>query len=857
LTLPAGSRLGPYEIVAPLGAGGMGEVYRARDSRLAREVAIKVLPEELASDQSRLRRFEKEARSASGLNHPNIVTVYDVGSEGGVSYIAMEKVEGETLRRLLVGGALPVKKLLPIVSQVAEGLSKAHEAGIVHRDLKPENVMVTKDGLVKILDFGLAKPTHVGSGSDAGSHLPTETGTSPGMIVGTVGYMSPEQASGEAVDFRSDQFAFGSILYELTTGKRAFLKKTGVDTLSAIINEDPTPIVTLNPDVPVPLRWIVERCHAKDPEGRYASTKDLARELANVRDRLAEASSSGASMAVPRRRSILVPLALVAALAVGAILAALVGKSLWSTRPPRFRQLTFGSGTIVTPRFVPDGQTIVFGYQRQGGKLEILSTQPGGTESRSLGLPPGNILSISRSGEVALLVGGSWQRGTLARVPLAGGAPREILENVWGADWSPDGAGLVVIHSIEDKSFRVEFPIGHVLYENNEGEGNPRFSPRGDMIAVGVRDSILLIDPKGMKKARPFGASPGPLGMFAWSPTGDEIWFSREDRGVTSVDAVSLAGRRRRIVSLPGDFLLHDVSREGALLMERSTVDPAMVGLVPGDANERDLTWLDGSVPADISADGRLVLFTETGAGGGPAQSVYLWKADDAQAVRLGEGTALALSPDGRWALATVPGSQTALALLPTGAGEPRTLDLSGVHPGGSGSAHFPVAGTFFPDGKRVLVTGFEEGHGRRLYVVDLASGKPRPIGPEGAHITDASHGVSPDGKYVAARGPDRMSRLFPVDGGVDSAALPIPGASEGEQVVQWCTDGRRVFIIGDAGMYRLDTRTGRRELWKSWESFKNTGPNFNYFLPTPDGKWYVYGFFRMRSNLFLVDGVK
>jgi Tol biopolymer transport system component len=253
-----------------------------------------------------------------------------------------------------------------------------------------------------------------------------------------------------------------------------------------------------------------------------------------------------------------------------------------------------------------------------------------------------------------------------------------------------------VIHSVEGaKKFRVEFPIGHVLYESNQGERNPRFSPRGDVIAVGKGDSILLLDPKGSKKPRPFGASPGLSGMFAWSPTGDEIWFCSGDRGVTSVEAVSLAGRKRRIVSLPGDFLLHDVSREGALLMERETVNPAMVGLVPGDTNERDLTWLDGSVPADISADGRFVLFTETGAGGGPAGSVYLWRAGDAQAVRLGEGTALALSPDGRWALATVPGSQTTLALLPTGAGEPRTLDLSGVHtpPFGWPGPSFPTAG--------------------------------------------------------------------------------------------------------------------------------------------------------------------
>src|SRR6266566_3072851 len=235
MTLSSGTRLGVYEVIAPLGAGGMGEVWRARDTRLSREVAIKVLPADVSSDPSRLKRFEKEARSASALNHPNIVTIYEIGSSDSISYIAMERVDGKTLRELLFGGALPIKKLLPIAVQIADGLAKAHEAGIVHRDLKPENVMVTKDGLVKILDFGLAKLTSSMSGSDEGSHLPTETGTSPGMILGTVGYMSPEQAAGQPLDFRSDQFSFGSILYEMAAGKRAFQSKSAVETLAAII----------------------------------------------------------------------------------------------------------------------------------------------------------------------------------------------------------------------------------------------------------------------------------------------------------------------------------------------------------------------------------------------------------------------------------------------------------------------------------------------------------------------------------------------------------------------------------------------------------------------------------------------
>ena len=307
----------------------MGEVYRARDARLSREVAIKVLPESLASDVERLRRFEKEARSASALNHQNIVTIYDIGSESGVSFIAMELVDGVTLRELLASGPLPTKRLLQISPQIAEGLARAHEAGIVHRDLKPENVMVKKDGLVKILDFGLAKLASTGSGSDEASQLPTMTGTQPGVVVGTVSYMSPEQASGQTVDFRSDQFSLGSMLYEMATGRRAFQRKTAIDTLSAILNDDPEPLATANPQAPAPLRWIAERCLAKEPRLRYASTEDLARDLASLRDHVSEVSSSSGTVPASRgsnRRRLSLPVLGAVAAALALILAGVLGQ---------------------------------------------------------------------------------------------------------------------------------------------------------------------------------------------------------------------------------------------------------------------------------------------------------------------------------------------------------------------------------------------------------------------------------------------------------------------------------------------------------------------------------------------------
>src|SRR4030081_2115545 len=284
MALAPGTKLGSYEIIAPLGAGGMGEVYRARDTHLGRSVAIKILPAAFSADSDRLRRFEEEARSASALNHPNIVTIHELGQDGSTHYIAMELVEGKTVRELLVSGLLPVRKAIEIAAQVADGLTKAHEAGIAHRDLKPENLMISQDGFVKILDFGLAKLT-----SPSGEHSDTcTTSTTPGLVLGTLGYMSPEQASGDRLDFRSDQFSFGLVLYEMVTGKRAFHRSTAADTLVAILREQPEPIGMQNPDAPAPLCWAIERCLAKEPDKRYVSTRELARELAAIRDRFSE-----------------------------------------------------------------------------------------------------------------------------------------------------------------------------------------------------------------------------------------------------------------------------------------------------------------------------------------------------------------------------------------------------------------------------------------------------------------------------------------------------------------------------------------------------------------------------------------
>jgi eukaryotic-like serine/threonine-protein kinase len=477
MTLSAGTKLGPYEILAPLGAGGMGEVYRARDERLKREVAVKVLPAELAADADRRARFEREARAASALSHPNILTIYDIGSSNETVYIAMELVEGGTLKDLTASGPVPTRKLLELATQVADGLAAAHAAGIVHRDLKPANVMVSRHGFAKILDFGLAKLVTPEQTEVSGMQTAAGDATRPGMVMGTVGYMSPEQAAGRTVDYRSDQFSFGSILYEMATGKRAFERGTTAETLTAIIREEPEPVSQLNARIPAPVRWIVERCLTKDPEDRYGTTKDLARDLAQIRDHLSEApvsaEVSGARNAEPvkPRRSRLPFLAGAAVLAAAVGIAAYtIGKKSSAAIPPSFRQLTFQRGQIFSARFAPDGQNVLYSGAWEGRPTEIFVARLDSPESRPFGLRGADVLSVSPSGELAVALhshlSGPFERsGMLARIGITGGGtPREIQDDVQSASWLPDGTAFAIIRDVAGRS-RVESPIGKVLYE--------------------------------------------------------------------------------------------------------------------------------------------------------------------------------------------------------------------------------------------------------------------------------------------------------------------------------------------------------------------------------------------------------
>ncbi len=878
MTIASGTRLGHYEILTPLGAGGMGEVWRARDTRLGRDVALKILPADFSSDAERLKRFEREARAASALSHPNIVTIYEVARVDSTSFIAMELVSGKTLRTLIGGAPVPLRRLLAIAPQIAEGIARAHAAGIVHRDLKPENVMVTDDGHVKILDFGLAKLTHPELDSAESKEAPTvSAGTRPGIAMGTVGYMSPEQASGHPVDYRSDQFSLGSVLYEMATGAPAFMRPTTAQTLAAIIEDEPEPIGTKAPRTPAPLRWVIQRCLAKEPKGRYASTEDLERELADLRDHVSELSTSaGIAIEEPRRRGRLGPVGLAAACV------AILGAVFWlgrrveraGTSQPRFRQLTFRGAGIGTARFAPDGQTIVFSAQTEGRPPELFSMRLDSPEVRSLGLPPAHILSISNSGEMAILLlrpfalfqrvthlaDQVWFRdpslldGTLAQASLAGGAPRELLEDVSFADWASAGGGLAVVHRVGNRN-RLEFPIGRALYESEDVRLNyVRASPRGNRLAFKDWSVTLLKEADGRVHSLP-----EDVYEIAWSEASGEIWYTLPRGDSTELSAIAPGERNRLVARLGADFVLYDIAADGRVLLGRVENSTEILGSFPGETRERNLSYFNSSFAWDLAGSGDTLLFTDVGPGVGvESSSSYIRKTDGSAPKRLAPGWGTgALSPDGRLVLSGAPSEANHL-LIPTGPGQTRNVSRQGIEFMHTESAR----SGFFPDGGRIFFTGYEGGRGRRIWVQDLEGGKPRAITPENT----SRPVLLGDGRFVCARGPDFEWRLYPTDqqgearkvAGILPGEEPFRSTPDGKLYVRGADELRHGETLMTTRVYRLDPWTGQRELWKEIPPRDpRTGGAVSTILFSADGKTCVWTHIRYSTELVLVEGLR
>jgi Tol biopolymer transport system component len=843
--LSPGDRLGPYTIVELLGAGGMGEVYRAHDARLDRDVALKVL-RRAGADAEHVARFSREARAAGSLNHPNILAVFDVDIEAGTPYVVSELLSGETLRARLDRGRVPFRKALDYGIQIAHALDAAHAKGIWHRDIKPANAFITSDGRVKLLDFGLAKLSE--RDVDTASQDTTHETTRKGDIWGTPGYMSPEQVLGQAVDHRADIFAFGAVMYEMFTGARAFQRPSSVQTMTAVLQDDPVDPLTLNAGLPAAAVAVVRRCLEKDKEERFQSARDLAFALQQLRDGSQGAKPVAAAPSTLRR---VLPAVLALALLVAG--AALAWWWLQPGSPSTFEQLTFRRGRIGGARFASDGQAVVYSETRSGNALEVwrldLVDSP---QSRSLNYPAESDVLAARAGELALsvrrrFVQGERFVGTLALAPLGGGSPREVMENVEDADWDPSGAQIAMARSTGDVGGQswIEYG-GRTLYKTpgsirflRVSRDGQRFAFLEDLTGRGVSGSVMTVDLNGnVTKLTDAWATVRGL---SWSPDGEEIWFTAGDSTRNrALRAVDLARRQRLILEAPGSLTLWDIAADGRVLVTRDEERRAVIGVPPGETAERDLSWFDNAAVADLSADGRWLLF-------GDRFGIYLRATDGSPPIHLGLNDAFAdhISPDGRTVLATTALTDQ-LLLVPVGAGGAQPLSAEGI---------VSYSGAlWFPDGQRILFNGRERGRDLRSYVQAIKGGPPRALTPENTRAIS----VSPDGELAAAIGPGQAISLWPVAGG---PPRPVNGSQPGDRPVAWSADGRSLWLFrrGEvpAHVYRLDIASGGRQLWRTLVPPDAAGVySIIDFRVTPTGHSYFYSYTRLLSQLFLVRGL-
>lgn len=853
MPLPPGSRLGPYEVVAPLGSGGMGEVHLAKDTRLGRDVAIKVLPVDVATDADRLARFEREAKAVSALNHPNIVTLYEVGASDAGPYLVLERVDGQSLRQLIQAGPLAMKKLVDLGAQIAAGLAKAHSAGIVHRDLKPENVMVTADGFAKILDFGLARLVWPDEGlGDAADTATFVKETASGVILGTLGYLSPEQAAGKPADYRADQFAFGALLYEMATGERPFRRASVPESLTATMREEPEPIRSKRPDVPPPLAWLIERCLAKAPDDRYASTKDLARDLADIRDRFSEISRMPDVKPTERRSNTGRSRLMRWSLALGVVSALIAGTFVVARRTmtipvASYQALTFERGTITGARFSPDGRRVYYSATRGGGQSHIYVTDLDRTESRLLeGLPAGFLLGVSSKNELAILETGARDccttTGVLMRVPAIGGTPHPLIDGVRFADWASDGERFAL-----DRQDGCRSVDGRIIAPRC---GFIRVSPVNDDIAFKTASGLEIRNAAGTQLATTTIAYVFGL---AWSRDGREVWFTGSESASGTDRAIyvlSLDGKRRLVARAPGAMTIYDVTPDGnALVATGANIYGINAGTNGQD--ERALDLNGRTQIAGLSDDGRSLLLNEDREVG---RGAWLRSTDGEHRIQLSEDLARGLSPDGKFALIQKrdkekeKDSSTRLVLQPTGAGQPRDV----IVPTGLRALPGDVPAAWSHDPERLFLPFSRDGRTRAIYRQE-ADGSWRRTTPEG---TGGPFVVSPDGETVAANDEAGVLTLYYVDG-------RPPRRVEGEHglPVHWSADGRLLLAVRESFSVRLhhrDLATGRAEPWRTFAPSDPTGITATtQVLTDRDERSYVYLYSRGLNDLFLARNLR
>ena len=857
MALTSGTKLGPYEIQSPLGAGGMGEVYRARDTRLDREVAIKVLPESFARDADRLRRFEQEARTVAALNHPNILGVYDIGQHQGSPYMVSELLDGETLREKMNDGPMPQRRAIEYASQLAEGLAAAHDKGVVHRDLKPENVFVTKDGRVKVLDFGLAKLAQIEAARAQGAAGATATvpaHTMPGVVLGTAGYMSPEQVRGKEVDARTDIFAFGAILYEMLSGQRAFKGESSIETMNAILKDDPAELQTDKLELSPGLERIVRRCLEKEPARRFHSARDVGFALEAI-----SGTSTGSGLkqgALPPQRPRWMWAAVLALVAVAAVLAAyFLGKRNVSSSTASYQQLTFEPGYAGPARFTRDGNTVVFSAAWNGGAKQLYSQRSNSAQATPLNIDA-DVLGIADNGDMAVILKrrflASWlQRGTLARLPLEGGAPRPILEDVYEADITRDGKEFAVVRRSGGKQ-RLEFPIGKVLFETTGWITDVRISPKGGDIAFidhplvpDDRGAVAVADTQGnIQRLTPYASTGRSL---CWKPDGKEIWFTASLQGEDpGMYAVSLAGKQRVVLRSPTELVIEDISTAGKVLLESVRFQIELGLKRRGDDRAHDLA---SSVDlGGLSPSGDWLVFNIFQ---GSDYQAYVRKTDGSGAVKLGDGYGDGITWDGTIVAAAQNSEPHKLYLYPTGAGEQRIIDL-GELSAGFGTYENDV--TFSRDGRWGLFSAFDSRNEVRDYLLDMRTGKLQPITPPGTRAGK----LSPDGTRVVTL--DIAAQKYLLVDVASRKAGDVAGIEKEDEVLGWDLDGRSVLVWNQevpARISMVDVASGKRQMVQTVEPLAMLGSMYARVVTSADGKTAAYRHRRGLYAIYIADGLQ
>ena len=855
-----GRRFGPYEIRSIVGAGGMGVVYRAHDTRLERDVAIKFLSPHVASDAGARDRLEREARLLATLNHPNVAAIHGVEEAGGVIGLVLEFVEGRTL----ADHAAPLDEALRIAKQIADALEAAHDKGIIHRDLKPANIKITPNGVVKVLDFGLAKAVADDrSGAADEDRRPT---TRAGMILGTAAYMSPEQARGKPLDRRTDIWSFGCVLYQLIAHRAAFGGETATDCLVKVLESDPQ-WALLPHDTPDSIRRLLRRCLEKDVAARL-------RDIADGRLEIVEALS------VPvRAKPVVMPAgqqfrwaAAIAALVVGGAALAVgfvAGRETAEPGVPVVSRVTFRQGNIGKARFTADGQGIVYSASWDGEPFRLYSTQLGSPQSRAIDLPAADLLAVSRQNQLAIsmarpAVDGWEPQGTLAVTELAGGAPRELYSDVVGADWSPDGTSMALVRRAGNAA-RLEFPVGTVIHEAPLILP-PRVSPDGQRVCffAGPSYGELMVAERG-GPARLLAADLVRGGHCAWTPDGREIWAEAGGGEMhTTLEAFDTKGGRRSVASYTGMAQIEDISADGKVLLTSGTLRYAAYGLESPESGERDLAVFDATRLFGLADDGRHVLLWDNS----PAarnDRVFLRSVNGTPPVPLGPGAPAALTPDGVWAAAIGDGVsneriRNKLTLYRTGAGTARTIDLPiAIEPifasalGRSDWARRTY--DFSTDGKRLLIPyGRAPERQPRVYVYDLSQHAMHAITAEG--ITGPAV-LSPDGRHVAVNQKTGVV-IYTVDTGEQH---PLPGAPEFANVAAWRSDGRSLVVIEQRGVvarvFRHDVATGERAFVREIQAQASAGVTaFDVFVPR-NGEAYAYATAVRLANVYVIDGLR